>query len=37
MRLIEVNHGIELISETCVEVVAPPFGFGSIDDTDRAL
>src|SRR5437667_5476362 len=36
-RLVEVQHGVELIGEPRVEVVARALGFGKINDSDRAL
>jgi len=34
---IEVDHRIELLAETGVEVVTPTFGLGAIDDPDCPL
>jgi hypothetical protein len=36
-RLIEVEHGIELVRQPCQEVVAQALGFGTVDDPDGPL
>src|SRR5215218_6490133 len=36
-RLVEVEHGVELLGELRVEVVAQALGLGPVDDADGAL
>src|SRR6266513_1225347 len=36
-RLVDVQHGVELIGEPRVEVVASALGFRKVNDSDRAL
>src|SRR5262245_1475920 len=36
-RLVEVQDGVELIRQPCVEVVALALGVGSVDHADRPL
>src|ERR1044071_458110 len=33
-RLVEMQHGVELLGEARVEVVAQPLGLGAVDDAD---
>ena len=35
--VVEVDHGVELVGQPRVEVVAEAFGLGPVDDADRAL
>src|SRR5688500_7692626 len=36
-RLVEVEHGVELLGEARVEVMAQPLGLRAVDDADGAL
>jgi hypothetical protein len=36
-RLVDVDHGVELVRHACREVVALPLGFRPVDHTDRPL
>src|SRR5438552_15133642 len=36
-RFVEMQHGIELIGQPCMEVVAHPFGLRPVDNADRPL
>ena len=35
--MVKVDHGIELVPETSMEVVTSPFGLRTVEDTYRAL
>ena len=37
MRLVDVDHRVELVGEPGIEVVRDAFGLGPVDDADRAL
>ena len=37
MRVVEVDHGVELVGESRLEVVAVALGLGAVDHADRAL
>src|SRR5918992_4192351 len=37
LRLVDMDHGVELLGERRVEVVREALGLGPVDDADRAL
>lgn len=36
-RFVDVDHGVELVRQVCMKIVALSFRLGLVDHTDRAL